>query len=222
MCLPVFGVVVFAPPALWLGSDAPLNPSIAPPSPSASRPAGPRPGASSHSSLPQAPPQGGALNDTLTKCFILKQRCRGSAPSSLQRTLTYLKSTTWARPSLLTWIGHSALFQLRAMVLDLEVLILIPANSHSNCSSRKLCPVVPPWKPWTELALLQLQRLFSSAPTPSQRDLSQAEVIASALSTVGFGRYCLWPSGPDIQSARRPGSLLDLLSHSKCSIPMAQ
>uniref|UniRef100_A0A8C4X7D6 HTH CENPB-type domain-containing protein n=1 Tax=Erpetoichthys calabaricus TaxID=27687 RepID=A0A8C4X7D6_ERPCA len=56
---------------------------------------------------------------------------RSILPSLVNKTPRYLNSSTWGRISLPTLRGHSTLFRLRTIVSDLEVLILIPAASHS-------------------------------------------------------------------------------------------
>lgn len=54
-----------------------------------------------------------------------------------RKTRRYWKSCTCGRTFFFTWSEHSTLFQLRAMASNLELLILIPAASHSvaSCSS---------------------------------------------------------------------------------------
>lgn len=46
-------------------------------------------------------------------------------PSLLNKTLSYLSSSTWGAKCSLAWSGYSTLFQLRTMPSDLEMLILI-------------------------------------------------------------------------------------------------
>lgn len=63
--------------------------------------------------------------------------CWSHAPfSPVNKTLRFLNSFTWGRNSL-TQSGNSTLFILRTMASDLEILILIPTDSHlnTNCYS---------------------------------------------------------------------------------------
>ena len=63
-------------------------------------------------------------------------------PSLANKTQQHLNSSTRGRTSLPTWEAHSTPFWLRAMVLDFEVLILIPAVSHL-VANRSMKPAGP-------------------------------------------------------------------------------
>nr|XP_049573891.1 uncharacterized protein LOC125967159 [Syngnathus scovelli] len=56
---------------------------------------------------------------------------RSILPSLVNKTPTYLNSSTWGRISSPIRRGHSTLFRSRTMDSDLEVLTLIPTASHS-------------------------------------------------------------------------------------------
>ncbi|KAI3352321.1 hypothetical protein L3Q82_005288 [Scortum barcoo] len=60
-----------------------------------------------------------------------KSISRSIFPSLMNKTPRYLNSSTLGRTSPPTQRGHATLFRSRTMASDLEVLILIPAASHS-------------------------------------------------------------------------------------------
>ena len=70
---------------------------------------------------------------------------RSILPSLMNKTPRYFNSTTWGRSSPPTQREQATFFQSRTMASDLEVLILIPAVSHSAANRPRTR-----WRSWLE------------------------------------------------------------------------
>ncbi|TWW80169.1 hypothetical protein D4764_10G0011990 [Takifugu flavidus] len=64
---------------------------------------------------------------------------RSILPSLVNKIPRYLNSSTWGRTSSPTQRRHSTFFPARTMDYDLEVLIRIPAASHSDANRPSIC-----------------------------------------------------------------------------------
>ena len=85
-------------------------------------------------------------------------------PSLMNNTPRYLNSSTWGRSSPPTQWEQVTSFRLRAMALDLEVLILIPAASHSKLPQGML--EVLAWRSQQDNIICEKQRWNPVLPKP--------------------------------------------------------